>query len=194
MSLQVHHTESNLTRRIATDKSKFHNQVLGELYSVRYVSTVEEVQEYYKAHPAVATYIGKADDILGFTAFLQAKERNQAFEFIFSFEEPVKTFVHPGQEKSVVLKFREGDRSVPFTSVNWRMEDLLTLMETHSYPLMTTYDRDDSPSTVLGREVPCIFMLGHSKDSAEYKEFEQASKHLRNHMMFVLAEPNNGIA
>lgn len=128
------------------------------------------------------------------TLFIVAKiiKDIEGYNFGFTFSQEIMTRLRPGLNKLLYIK----NKVTKETNIHegaFTLEELMYTLEKFQNPMILKFDREDSPSTILGREIPCLFLIDHHTDSRTYEIFQMAANKLRNEISFVHGDPESGI-
>ena len=116
----------------------------------------------------------------------------EGFLFGFTFSQEVMSKLRPASPRVLYIR-NKLTGAVTLHEKAFTLEELMYTLESANNPLLLNFDKQDSPSTILGREVPCLFMIDHHTESREFEIFKMAANLLRNEINFVHADPEAGI-
>lgn len=199
---QLEKTGKVSTPQLTSNADILGKMVLKEVFDIKAYSNEVEVDAFLngktdlhtpslfitsKAFKEVAVELG------GFLH--QVVSHNQWFRFGVAFlKDADKYLKEHNAHSAVVTRSRYTDTQILTHTGHWGTQNVQAHLESASNPVIVNFDREESPSTVLGRNIPCLFMLGHHRDSQEFKDFEAVAQSLRNDILFVWADPQTGVS
>ena len=168
-------------------------ELLKSATQLKYIKAEEELKPLIESGRSVLLYVGIEEEKESLRTYLEAILQIEDYYHAITHEaEFIKKYVeNEGARKFAVVLHKKGVKDDKVLKTKFTVDDLIKFARESANPnTVLTFDREDSPSAVLGGEVPCVFLLGHHNNSPTYKMFEQAAKKLTNEMRFVFADPD----
>jgi len=180
------------TDEVQTVFEKVHDTIVEKVFVATRIENQKELEELYNLHRMLSIFVGKPEDEDDIALFFRVSSRIPTFRFAYSTAPSVVSSLcqHP---RCLVIRNKATSQIERYLET-WTPENLLSYHERVSNPILQNFDRDDSPSTTIGREIPCLFLFGEDAGSEKHKKFEDVAKELRNEILFIYAEISNGIS
>ena len=146
-----------------------------------------EVSRSFSGHSVTFTTSNNTEDFIQFISF-RLNHTNDDRVYILHFREDGSP-----QEDHMTLYDKYNDRTLQYVGTIGDKAEMDKFLSSNSNPELTMFDSYDSPSKVLGRELPVLFLFMTDTSSEKFAAFADAGVSLRNRILFAFAPMNNQI-
>lgn len=168
------------------------NKVITAFYGVKKLDTQKEVNDFFDRNNTVAIFGFDSSDIEGWDLFVNVLTSCSSFKYAFTHEKGLVDSSRANNQRVLTIK-RKWDSQKVSHSEDFTLGDIEQFLLVNSNDMIYSYNEMDSPSKILGPELPTLFLLNPQANEKIRKTYENAAKLLKNEIKFVEGDPDNPV-